>query len=80
MDYIEKCSLMVIFLSNLYIFGIHLYIVLYPKLCFNEQCYKEVCVWTFDDFQLDFVSRLNKNSFSFTSKVSIYLNTHNLTF
>ena len=36
---------MVIFLYSLYIFGIHLKTVLYPKLCYNEQCYKEVVVY-----------------------------------
>ena len=35
---------MVIFLYNLYIFGIHLRTVFYPKLCYNELCYKEVVV------------------------------------
>ena len=39
-DYIE----MVIFQYNPYIFGIHLWTVLYPKLCYNESCYKEVLV------------------------------------
>ena len=43
--YIEKWPFMVIFLYNLYIFGIHLKTVLYPKSCYNEQCYKEVCVY-----------------------------------
>ena len=33
---------MVIFQYNLYIFGIHLWTVLYPKPCYNEPCYKEV--------------------------------------
>ena len=32
---------MVIFQYNLYIFGIHLLTMLYPKLCYNELCYKE---------------------------------------
>ena len=36
---------MVIFQYNLYIFGIHLWTVLYPKLCYNEPCYKEVVVY-----------------------------------
>ena len=36
---------MVIFLYNLYIFGIHLRTVLYSKLCYNELCYKEVVVY-----------------------------------
>ena len=35
-DYIEKWP------SNLYIFGIHLWTVLYPKPCYNEPSYKEV--------------------------------------
>ena len=35
---------MVIFLNNLYIFGIHHETMLYPKLFYNECCYKEVCV------------------------------------
>ena len=35
---------MVIFQYNLYIFGIHLWTVLYPKPCYNEPCYKEVVV------------------------------------
>ena len=43
-DYIEKWPLLVSFLYNLYIFGIHLEIILYPKLSYNEQCYKEVYV------------------------------------
>ena len=30
---------------NLYIFGIHLWTVLYPKPCYNELCYKEVVVY-----------------------------------
>ena len=33
---------MVIFQYNVYIFGIHLWTVLYPKLYYNELCYKEV--------------------------------------
>ena len=36
---------MVIFQYNLYIFGIHLWTVLYPKPCYNELCYKEVVVY-----------------------------------
>ena len=36
---------MVIFQYNLYIFGIHLWTVLYPKPCYNERCYKEVEVY-----------------------------------
>ena len=44
-DYIEKWPFMVIFQYNLYIFGIHLWTVLYPKPCYNEQCYKEVGVY-----------------------------------
>ena len=34
---------MVIFQYNLYIFGIRFWIVLYPKLCYNEPCYNEPC-------------------------------------
>ena len=45
MDYIEKWPFMVIFQYNLYIFGIHLWTVLYPKPCYNEPCYKEVEVY-----------------------------------
>ena len=36
---------MVIFQFNLYIFGIHLWTVLYPKPCYKEPCYKEVVVY-----------------------------------
>ena len=36
---------MVIFQYNLYIFGIHLWTVLYPKPCYNEPCYKEVVMY-----------------------------------
>ena len=36
---------MVIFLYNLYIFGIHFWTVLYPKPCYNEPCYKEIKVY-----------------------------------
>ena len=36
---------MVIFQYKLYIFGIHLWTVLYPKPCYNEQCYKVVVVY-----------------------------------
>ena len=36
---------MVIFLYNLYIFGIHFQTVLYPKPCNNEPFYKEVKVY-----------------------------------
>ena len=36
---------MVIFQYNLYIFGIHLRTVLYPKRCYNDPCYKEVVVY-----------------------------------
>ena len=36
---------MVIFQYNLYIFGIHLRTVLYPKQCYNEPCYKEVAMY-----------------------------------
>ena len=36
---------MVIFQYNLYIFGIHLWTVLYLKPCYNEPCYKEVEVY-----------------------------------
>ena len=39
---------MVIFLYNLYIFGIYLWTVLYPKLCCNEPCYKEINVYIAD--------------------------------
>ena len=38
---------MVIFQYNLYIFGIHLCTVLYPKPCYNEPCYKEVVVYIY---------------------------------
>ena len=38
---------MVIFQYNLYIFGIHLWTMLYPKPCYNEPCYKEVVVYWF---------------------------------
>ena len=37
---------MVIFQYNLYIFGIHLWTMLYPKPYCNELCYKEVVVYT----------------------------------
>ena len=33
------------FQYNLYIFGIHLWTVLYPKPCYNKLCYKEVVVY-----------------------------------
>ena len=36
---------MVIFLYNKYIFGIQLQIVLYPKLFYNEECHKWVCMY-----------------------------------
>ena len=36
---------MVIFQYNLYIFGIHLWTMLYPQPCYNEPCYKEVLVY-----------------------------------
>ena len=36
---------MVIFQYNLYIFGIHLWTVIYPKPCYKEQCYKEVVAY-----------------------------------
>ena len=36
---------MVIFLYSLYIFGIHLCTLLYPKPCYNEPFYKEVNVY-----------------------------------
>ena len=36
---------MVIFQYNLYIFGIHLWTVLYQKPCYNETYYKEVVVY-----------------------------------
>ena len=36
---------MVIFQYNLYIFGIHLWTVLYTKPCYNEPCYKKVEVY-----------------------------------
>ena len=39
---------MVIFQYNLYIFGIHLWTVLYPKPCNNELCYKEVVVYLYN--------------------------------
>ena len=45
MDYIEKWPYMVIFQYNLYIFGIHVWTVLYPKPCYIEPCYKEVVVY-----------------------------------
>ena len=38
---------MVIFQYNLYIFGIHLRIMLYQKPCYNELCYKEVEVYIY---------------------------------
>ena len=52
---------MVIFLYNPYIFGIHLWTLLYPKLCYNEPCYKKVNAYVADlgvklatlDLQLD---------------------------
>ena len=42
---INKWPFMVIFLYNLYIFGINLWTMLYPKPCYNEPCYKEVNVY-----------------------------------
>ena len=45
---------MVIFQYNLYIFGIHLWTVLYPKPCFNEPFYKEVVVYYAFQYPLDF--------------------------
>ena len=36
---------MVIFQYNLYIFGIRLWTMLYPKPCYNEPCYKEFVVY-----------------------------------
>ena len=36
---------MVIFQYNLYIFGIHLCTMLYPKPYYNELCYKEVVMY-----------------------------------
>ena len=36
---------MIIFPYNLYIFGFHLWTVLYPKPCYNEPWYKEVVVY-----------------------------------
>ena len=51
---------MVIFQYNLYIFGIHLWTVLYPKPCYNEPCYKEVVVYIF------YKSILNQWSVGFT--------------
>ena len=39
---------MVIFQYNLYIFGIHLWTVLYTKPCYNEPCYKEVMVYLYE--------------------------------
>ena len=38
-------TIVVIFQYNLYIFGIHLWTVLYPKPCNNKPCYKEVVVY-----------------------------------
>ena len=38
---------MVIFQYNLYIFGIHLRTVLFPKPCYNKPCYKEAEVYFF---------------------------------
>ena len=37
---------MVIFQYKLYIFGIHLWTVLYPKPCYNEPYYKEAVVYS----------------------------------
>ena len=48
---------MVIFQYNLYIFGIHLWTVLYPKPCYNEPCYKEVEVYA----DIDEMLLLEKN-------------------
>ena len=39
---------MVIFQYNVYIFGIHLWTMFYPKTCYNEPCYKEVEVYFVD--------------------------------
>ena len=36
---------MVIFQYNLYIFGVHLWTVLYPQPCYNKLCYKAVVVY-----------------------------------
>ena len=36
---------MVIFQYSLYIFGIHLWTVLYPIPCYSKLCYKEVVVY-----------------------------------
>ena len=36
---------MATFLYNLYIFGIHLWTMLYPKPCYYEPCYKKVNVY-----------------------------------
>ena len=46
---------MVIFLYNLYIFGIHVWTVLYPKQCYNEPCYKEVNVYVGQQIQASHV-------------------------
>ena len=49
---------MVIFLFNLYIYGIHLKTVLYPEQCYNKQCYKEVHVYIYNVSWLECCSLL----------------------
>ena len=51
---------MVIFQYNLYIFGIHLWTVLYPKPCYNESCYKEVVLYD-QSIQVPFTTKADDN-------------------
>ena len=47
---------MVTFQYNLYIFGIHLWTVLYPKPCYNEPCYEEVEVYVNYNVESKYIS------------------------
>ena len=62
-----KMTIMVIFQYNLYIFGIHLWTVLYPKPCYNEPCYKEIVVY----LTLIAMPRTSSCKFLFSSRYSL---------
>ena len=53
---------MVIFLYNLYIFGIHLLTMSYLKPCYNKLCYKEINVYLVSKRYYDCAANINTNT------------------
>ena len=63
---------MVIFQYNLYIFGIRLLTVLYPKPRYNEPCYKEVVVYVEHFYNLAFFDDMCRELGCFTKLSNVH--------